>query len=71
MKSKRSLFAIVAIKKRIYAIGGQKESETLACVERYDVDADVWVEMESMSTRRAAAAVAVSKHHIYVVGGST
>lgn len=71
MKSKRSFVALIANKKHIYAIGGQLENETLACVECYDVDADVWIEVEAMSIQRAAAAVAVSKHYIYVVGGST
>lgn len=62
---------VVAAQRCLYALGGSNGNETLAMVERFDVDNGyAWENVSMMPTPRRAAAAAVFRGHIFVVGGN-
>lgn len=64
---------MVAFDGFVYAIGGVSNENVLNTVERYRIDLDEWVPEKAMIQPRsaAAAAAAVMKNQIFVLGGAT
>ncbi|CAB0009089.1 unnamed protein product, partial [Nesidiocoris tenuis] len=66
----RRSFGLVACNGRLFAIGGQDETNTiLSSVERYDPDRKVWDEMSPLPEPLIGSAVCVHDGEIWVVGG--
>ncbi len=65
---------IGAVGRRLYVIGGYKQSglsvwQAVATVYAYDPASDTWTERASMPTARGALAVAVHDGRLYAIGG--
>lgn len=71
MSTGRSLLSLVVAGNFVHAIGGQCEETTLATVERYNVETNVWAPVRCMAFPRAAAATCILHNNIYVIGGNT
>ncbi len=71
MPTPRWLLGVVASANgKIYAIGGENETEVLDIVEEYDPISDTWTQKAGMPMARAAfASVAASNGKIYLIGG--
>jgi formylglycine-generating enzyme required for sulfatase activity len=68
MPTVRSGMGIAVLNNKIYLIGGNTSSGSLATVEEYDPLTDTWSTLPNMPTARAPAAAAVN-NKIYVIGG--
>jgi hypothetical protein len=55
--------------RQIFAIGGIMDGGYTSTVERYDPDANLWIEVDPMTQGRCNPGVAVAGGKIYVVGG--
>jgi len=71
MPSARCNFAVTAANGKIFAIGGNRvtNSEVLNIVEEYDPATDRWTRRADMPTGRWHLAVGAAKNQIYAVGG--
>lgn len=71
MPTPRYLLGVVAgVNGKIYAIGGENETDVLDIVEEYDPISDTWTQKASMPLAGAAfASVAASNGKIYLIGG--
>ena len=58
----------VGLPKILLAIGGQAP-KAIRSVEGYDFNAEKWIQISEMTTRRCRCGVAVVKGRVYVVGG--
>jgi len=70
MPTKRDSFAISAVNKKLYAIGGGFH-EHLSVVEEYTLAADTWVRLADMPTARGELSASAVDGRIYVVGGDS
>lgn len=71
MPTARAGLAVVALRGRIYAIGGFDGVNWLGTVEAYDPAADTWETRSPMPTPRDAMAAVAFGGHIHVLGGNT
>jgi N-acetylneuraminic acid mutarotase len=69
-----AIMGVVAANGKVYAIGGQYQSETslvwLNTNYEYDLVSDNWVSKASMPTKRATLAVVSINDKIYAIGGA-
>ena len=52
----------------LYAIGGNDGVSSLSCCEKYDPYLNKWIEISSMTVRRAGAGIAVYGGRIFAAG---
>jgi len=69
MPTPRSDLVAVAVKERIYVIGGYNGMQNLATVEEYDPVTDSWHSRAPMPTARGWLAAAAVNGKIYAIGG--
>ena len=75
MKQKKFEFAACASGNFIYIFGGRvnKDSDTLATCEKYDINEDKWVQLPEMPRERAQARALLTSDQkkILIVGGTS
>ncbi|KAK3085378.1 hypothetical protein FSP39_002454 [Pinctada imbricata] len=71
MISRRQSFQMAVLNNCIYAVGGRVDrNESLASVERYSPQWDMWEELTPLSSPKRCVAVAALNGKIFAVGGS-
>ncbi|KAJ8021102.1 Kelch-like protein 20 [Holothuria leucospilota] len=69
LNERRSFIAVVALRGKLYALGGADSESSYNTVECYDPAEDKWRYAPSMKQRRGGCGVAVCDGKIYVAGG--
>ena len=71
MNTPRRNAAAIAVKDKIYVVGGYNGSTALNSVEIYDPLTNQWTFAEPMHVKRSSAAITHSDGVVFVVGGYT
>nr|XP_022911488.1 kelch-like protein 2 [Onthophagus taurus] len=69
MNVRRRDVALCVLDNFIYAIGGTDGVEALKCVERYNIEKNLWERLSDMNYPRKRAVAASVKGLLYVIGG--
>lgn len=71
MPTARYSLGVVGVNDKIYAIGGNTDSDIENIVEEYNIVTEQWETKASMLTKRAYFGVVEVSNKIYAIGGST
>jgi N-acetylneuraminic acid mutarotase len=71
MPTERHRVGVAVVNGKIYAIGGNQNSEILSVNQEYDPVTNTWSNKKAMPTPRTNFGIAVVENKIYVIGGET
>lgn len=60
---------VINLDKDIFVCGGQDDSSTLASVEKYSVETDMWTFASPMNFERTNFSIVILGRYLYAIGG--